>query len=202
MAMRASRNPAQDKRALRKNSRIDASRSARQTLDKVGAHRVPVPVEHVAAALGLTVERGRFGDDISGLLVMHDGRGIIGVNADHAATRQRFTIAHEIGHFVLHRNAMQVFIDHQFFTPYLAAFRDGTSSTGSDRLEREANAYAAELLMPADLLGHAVAGLELEAADEEVIATLASRFQVSKQAMTIRLVNLDKSDGPGWVGHR
>lgn len=174
--------------------------AAQQTLRDIGSVRVPIPVEQIAQQLGLQVDRGRLGEDISGLLVISDGRGTIGVNADHAPTRQRFTIAHEIGHYVMHRQEMRVFIDHQFFTPYLAAFRDVSSSTGNDRLERDANAFAAALLMPADLLAEAIGALDTEVTDDEAIETLAARFHVSKQAMTIRLVNLDDDKSRLGVG--
>jgi Zn-dependent peptidase ImmA (M78 family) len=150
----------------------------------------PVPVEHLALRLGLAVERADLGRDVSGVLVVRNGRGLIGVNADQAPTRQRFSIAHELGHFVLHRIQMPVFIDTQFTRPYLAAFRDATSSTGEDKREREANAFAAALLMPESLVRDAVARLALDVEDDAAIVQLAKRFDVSRQAMTYRLVNL------------
>lgn len=60
---------------------------------------------------------------------------IILVNATAHRYRSRFTIAHEIGHFLLHRNLMDIFC----CTPDTAT---------TDPLEREANAFASELLMP------------------------------------------------------
>lgn len=153
-------------------------------------HAAPVPVEHIALRLGLTVERAQLGDDVSGILVVRDGRGLIGVNAAQSATRQRFSIAHEVGHFQLHRKAMPVFIDTQFTRPYLAAFRDARSATGEDRREREANAFAAALLMPEALVRDAVAQLAVDVEDDAAVVQLAKRFDVSRQAMTFRLVNL------------
>jgi Zn-dependent peptidase ImmA (M78 family) len=136
------------------------------------------------------VERAALGDDVSGLLVVQDDHGVIGVSASQAPARQRFTIAHELGHFLLHREVMPVFIDKQFFKPYLAAFRDSASSKGEDRIEREANSFAAALLMPAAMVRKAIAQLEVDVADEDAIDELAKQFQVSRQAMTFRIANL------------
>ena len=167
-----------------------AEARAAAVLESLHVIEPPVPVERVALQLGLQVERAALGDGISGLLVIQDGRGIIGVNATQPAVRQRFTIAHELAHFVLHRDVMPVFIDKQFLRPYLAAFRDTASSTGEDWLEREANAFAAALLMPAEMVRLAIAELGVDVADDDALENLARRFQVSRQAMTFRVANL------------
>ena len=147
-------------------------------------------MELIALRLGLHVQRERFGDDVSGVLVVQDGRGVIGVNAGQAPVRQRFTIAHEIGHYELHRHRMAVFIDKQFLGPMFAVFRDGKSATGEDQREREANAFAAGLLMPERLVMQAVTHLRADVEDESVIEELARHFDVSRQAMTFRVANL------------
>jgi Zn-dependent peptidase ImmA (M78 family) len=167
-----------------------AEAHAAQVLESLGVFAPPIPVERVALRLGLRVERAPLGDGVSGLLVIQDGRGMIGVSATQSAARQRFTIAHEIGHFVLHKDVMPVFIDKQFLRPYLAAFRDAASATGEDVVEREANAFAAALLMPANLVHAAVAKLGVDVADDDAIEELARWFQVSRQAMTFRVANL------------
>ena len=169
---------------------LSAERKAEEVLVQLAVRGAPVPVEHLALQLGLSVERAQLGDDVSGILVVRDGRGLIGVNTAQAPTRQRFSIAHEIGHFLLHRNVMSVFIDKQFTRPYLAAFRDATSATGEDKREREANAFAAALLMPERFVRNVVTDLGADADDDGAIALLAKRFEVSQQAMTFRLVNL------------
>lgn len=159
-------------------------------LEDFGIDQAPVPVEQIALRLGLTVERAALGDGVSGLLVVQDGHGVIGVSVAQASVRQRFTIAHETGHFLLHSQSMQVFIDKQFFKPYLAAYRDSLSSTGEDWMEREANSFAAALLMPAPLVSQAIAELHVDVSDEDALDELAKRFQVSRQAMSFRVANL------------
>ena len=177
---------------------LSAEQHAKKILDDLGITSAPVQVERVARRLGLEVERAVLGDDVSGLLVVQDGRGVIGVNANQATTRQRFTIAHEIGHFMLHRGRMPVFIDKQFLKPYFAVYRDATSATGEDRMERDANSFAAALLMPKTLLLEAINQLhgdleDLE--DDEAVNELAKRFQVSRQSMSFRLAKLEATSG-------
>ncbi len=172
----------------------DAEYRASNVLQSCGIQASPVPVERIAVQLGLSLEHVHLGDDVSGLLVVQDGRGVIGVNSSQSITRQRFTIAHEIGHFLLHPTAMPVFIDKSFLKPYFTAFRNTTSSTGEDRLEREANSFAAALLMPATLIQQAVSELPADLPDEEEVEQLARRFKVSRQAMSFRLARLAASD--------
>lgn len=162
---------------------------AERLLAELGLEMTPIPVDRVAARLGVQVERTTFGDDVSGVLVIEDGRGVIGVNAAHAPVRQRFTIAHEIGHYMLHRDELPVFIDKQM-RQYLAVFRDGQSASGEHRREREANGFAAALLMPAALLREEVDRLRLDLEDEESVGVLAARFKVSQRAMDLRLINV------------
>ena len=147
----------------------------------------PIPVQAVAAELGLHIEHVALSDDVSGVLVVNDDGGVIGVNKDHALVRRRFTIAHEIGHFVLHRKDEQLFID----KGYRVLFRDENSSLGTDVREREANAFAAELLMPRALLMRLARSYQLDLGEEGgPVEELAAQFQVSAQAMTFRLASL------------
>lgn len=161
-------------------------------LTSFSAGRIPVPIEEIAEQLGLRIQRSVLGDDVAGVLLLAEDEdsGVIGVNVSQAPVRQRFTIAHEIAHFVLHRHALPIFIDRQFLTSYFAAFRNRASATGEDRREREANAFAAALLMPAAAVRDALAGIAGDATDDDALDQLAKRFDVSRQAMTFRVANL------------
>jgi Zn-dependent peptidase ImmA (M78 family) len=159
---------------------------ARQVLKQTGIDSVPVPIHLVAKRLGLLVEGAKLGDEVSGILVVEGGRGVIGYNIAHPLVRQRFTIAHELGHYVLHSSDSTLFIDEHYF----AAFRDRRSGDGTDAREREANSFAACLLMPAHLLKHAIENRRLDLGDEDGLGELARLFQVSSQAMMFRLANL------------
>ena len=114
-------------------------------------------------------------------------RGAIGYNSAHASVRQRFTVAHEIGHYMLHvKNAhSRLFLDR-----YVVYRRDDQSSTGNDREEIEANAFAAALLMPAELVRDEIRKNNLDLDDEDDLGVLAKRFNVSTTAMSFRLGNL------------
>lgn len=61
-------------------------------------------VVDLAHQMGLTVRRPTFCSEIAGSLTHCDGKWSIGVNDQHSANRQRFTIAHEIAHYLMHRD--------------------------------------------------------------------------------------------------
>jgi Zn-dependent peptidase ImmA (M78 family) len=159
---------------------------AHELLKKNAIRSFPVPVEKIAKSIGAQINYRPLDDELSGMIYVNKGVPIIGVNALHHPNRQRFTIAHEIGHFVLHHNLIvaQVHVDKQF--PVL--LRNGISSTGTNSEEIEANRFAAELLMPRFLL-KAILKKPLDIDDEGPIAELAQKFKVSKQALEYRIRN-------------
>ena len=170
---------------------------AKTILQEHGAYYLPIPVETVAYHLGLDVRPAPLGDDISGLLVIEDGQGTIGYNIKHAEVRQRFTIAHELGHYVLHQSAQPLFIDKRYRSS-ATYYRDGHTATGSSALEIEANSFAAALLMPDDLVYAEVAKHDLDLGDEESLSVLAKKFKVSTQAMAYRLARLQVLADPDY----
>ncbi len=160
-----------------------------KALRSVDAFRAPVPVDAVAIRHGLTVLAAELGPNVSGVLVVEGERGSIGYNKSHALVRQRFTIAHELGHFLLHRHDSgtdNIFIDEKK-TIFL---RDSRSAEGAQLREIQANRFAACLLMPKELLIREVAQGVFDLADEGGLADLADKFGVSTQAMSIRLADL------------
>lgn len=150
-----------------------------------GQFAAPIDVEAVARSLNIQVVEQDLEDDVSGVLVVKDETAIIGVNQAHHINRKRFTIAHELGHYMLHRNASKVFIDSM---PVF--FRDSTSGQGVERQEVEANAFAAELLMPEQMIYQELKGRKIDVYDEQSINGIAEQFGVSTQALTIRLTKL------------
>src|ERR1700757_93534 len=119
---------------------------AERTLRDTDAYQVPVPIHLVAQRLNLTLEAAALGDKVSGMLVVDGDQGAIGYNSAHARVRQRFTISHEIAHYLLHARRSgkaQLFIDKQ-----VAYMRNEQSSAGVDSEEIEANKLGAALLMP------------------------------------------------------
>lgn len=165
---------------------VAARTRAEEIVAQFGIVRAPVDVESIAKKLGLRVVMADLGADVSGLLVSQKDDVSIVVNKDDHAHRRRFTIAHEIGHFALRHQfegGRRVHVDRGTAVSY----RGPRAGLGIDRQEIEANQFAACLLMPARLV-HAVAvGRALSDRDVE---RLAVKFNVSEQAMTIRLTGL------------
>lgn len=139
--------------------------------------QAPIPVVAIAKEWGIKVYKTEdFDDRISGLIKRDERYGgksgyAIYTNARHPITRRRFTIAHEIGHFYLHRELIG----------------DGITDDGlyrsrlRGRFESEANRFAANLLMPKKLVWEFVnQGID-------TVEELAEKFEVSKSAMSIRL---------------
>ena len=149
----------------------------------------PIDVRGAARALGIEiVERPGFElrghGTVLGLLLRREGRTICVINRDQNPHRKRFSIAHEIGHYVLHP-PQEAYIDPDFSV----AARDDRSAEGTDPKEIEANTFAAEFLMPEEVVRAEVEG-PLELFDDDQVKGLAKRFEVSVQAMTFRLTNL------------
>jgi hypothetical protein len=154
----------------------------------------PVPVEEIARSLlvlwideaddlrtvpGAPTDQGR----LSGLLVPSEltiwlDRG----EAARSSGRRRFTIAHEIGHFVLHARRSQA---------AATSFCRGSDLERADLVEGEANRFAAGLLMPELLLEREAMLCGCN------IPLLAERFAVSVSAMRLRLLTLDLL--PVWM---
>jgi Zn-dependent peptidase ImmA (M78 family)/DNA-binding XRE family transcriptional regulator len=152
--------------------------AAETILELTNIHEPPVSPRDVARHLSIPVFDWSLGDEISGIFVCFDGRTAIGVNEGHPPVRQRFTVAHELGHFVYADRDAIVF-------DYLGRER-GFSFEMSESPDSEtmANQFAADLLMPSawvrdDFSKH---GLDL--------ALLRRKYVVSEQAMWFRLLNL------------
>lgn len=148
----------------------------------------PVDVVEIAKTLGVEVQETPAEDDLSGFLYRDRKRNsaIIGVNADHHPNRRNFTAAHELGHYLLH-DFHDVHVDREF----KVWLRDGASSKGTDLEEKEANLFAAELLMPVHFLKRDVEEIgTIDLMDEEVLQELGAKYGVSTQAMTFRLAYL------------
>jgi Zn-dependent peptidase ImmA (M78 family) len=163
-----------------------ARRKAQDILRDIHIRKPPVPVEDIAGLVGALIHYEPYEGQVSGLVHRQpDNSAVIGVNSSHSITRQRFTIAHEIAHLLLHRNE-RFHVDER--API--GFRNEESSLATKDPEIEANQFAAELLMPAKFLVSEIKSLPNNMETELAIQELADRFQVSEQAMTLRLTNL------------
>jgi Zn-dependent peptidase ImmA (M78 family) len=162
----------------------------------MGIFKPPVDVETIARRLGYQVVFEHFPGDLSATLIRDVGNLItIGVNSFHPRVRQRFSIAHEIGHGELHVQLATSSQKVVFVDPPGAQvlFRDDAASLGDNPQEIQANQYAAALLMPSMFIrdsARTILGRTSSLGESDVVERLAARFEVSQQAMRYRLVNL------------
>ncbi len=166
---------------------IRAKQMAKKILAESNS-KAPVDVEALAKTHGIPVEQQAYDDEVSGMLVVKDGKAIISINKKHSDNRKRFSIAHELGHYFLHKNLANVFVDKS-----IVFLRDKKASDGTQLQEIEANVFAAELLMPESDLRAKVKKnpLDLEnPKDFKKLESIAKKFKVSSQALTIRLTRL------------
>lgn len=157
---------------------------AQELLRRAKITSPPVPVEHIAKASGVRMQLAPFQGDLSGFVYRKGNQAVIWVNSLHPLVRRRFSMAHELGHYFLHEGD-SLHVDR----PAQIRLRSSLSSKGEDPEEVEANLFAAELLMPTKLLLKDLRQLH-DANDEELISTLANRYNVSPQAISIRLASL------------
>ena len=165
---------------------IQIQKTARKLLSELEIQNPPVPVHRLARSRGARiVQVSGNEDDIDGFLYREGDEVVIGVNRNQAPMRQRFTIAHELGHLLLHEPS-QIHVDRGF----RVRLRSSSSRKGIDREEMEANRFAAELLMPSDFLQTDLEHQEFDLADDCQLRSLAKRYGVSTQAFAIRLNGL------------
>ena len=146
----------------------------------------PVPVERIAKGKGARIFYQSLEDNVSGFLYRDKTQAVIGVNTHHAPARQNFTTAHELGHFLLHEQE-QLHIDREF----RVRLRDDVSSLGTDDDEREANFFAASLLMPKRFLEEDLEAEEyFDLLGDDFLSDLSRKYGVSTQALINRLKNL------------
>lgn len=140
--------------------------------------QTPVPIFEIIERLGMGPVFVPMDDDLSGWIERRsDGSYQIAVNSTHAQTRQRFTAAHELGHYIYHRDLLGEGVGDN------RAYRtEGTGRMNANirpMHERQANSFAANVLMPRHILATIT--------DRSNVDMLATMFNVSPAAMRIRL---------------
>lgn len=98
-----------------------------------------------------------------------------GIASNRTFGRRRFTLAHELGHFLMHEGE---FADNGFESP-------------SNSIEREANLFAKELLMPSHIVAQTYKDFMSLNIELDIVSELSWAFRVSKEAMAIRLSELE-----------
>lgn len=138
----------------------------------------PVDPFAIARRMGIKVLLGDLPDDISGMIRQDDtGQVLMYIDTDESPRRQRFTAAHELGHYAERASSGQ--LDEPFVDR-----RGDLATRGTSPSEIFANEFAASLLMPSALVRRLYRHNGLRAWE------LAKFFEVSPQAAEIRLQNL------------
>lgn len=172
---------------------VDFTARVEALLAQFGIRGAPVPVDRIAKGLGALLRYSPLDEELSGMIYVSGDTPIIGVNALHPPSRQRFSIAHEIAHLVLHRSLLsgRVHVDKEFEVSLVRLNRDEISTLGTSKIEIEANQFAAELLMPRAWLMAALASKRFDIDNEGPLDEIAKKFRVSRQALDYRIRNLD-----------
>lgn len=162
-------------------------KKAWEVLEKADMLKLPIAIKTLIKSLGIKLTPYDLGEDVSGVLVIDNENCKIGYNSTESHVRQRFTLAHELGHFILHKSKQQeVFVDNVTYM-----FRKNNSRTKDYKIEMEANQFAAALLMPKKLIEREIKALDdIIISDHDLILELSKKFKVSQIAMTYRLNNL------------
>lgn len=160
-----------------------------ELLDRLGLNEPPFNPFTIAEKLGLKVVKHLDMEslDVSGTITPEGDKAVIWINPLDCDTRQNFTLAHEIGHFVNdilpNGSSKNTITD----TPE-TLYRNGQSAP----IERKANDFAAKLLMPKKNILEEGRKLVSQSSmgEDEFINIMADIFNVSKPVMTIRLKKL------------
>lgn len=138
----------------------------------------PVKLGEIAKRLGVTVLLSTLPRGTSGQIGQEDGNFVIRINRHEAKHRQRFTLAHELAHYLLHRD--KIVAEGGWSENVL--LRSGQPAN----IEYEANRLASDLVIPSSQLSTAATEYA-GPITSEVIEDLARRFGVSTAAMEIKL---------------
>lgn len=148
-------------------------------LADLGINSIPINVVDVAKKADVLIRRAP-SKKFSGLLYRKGDVAFMAISSNEPLVRQRFTIAHELGHFFMHPNR-DTFIE----------FRDNEKNISRGIKEIQANQFAAALLMPRKFIEKDVKNFKDTGLANEEIKFLAKKYQVSEEAMNFRLINLN-----------
>ncbi|MCZ7891044.1 ImmA/IrrE family metallo-endopeptidase [Agrobacterium salinitolerans] len=140
----------------------------------------PIKLGQLARELGVSIKISSMRSGVSGQIAREEDGYVVRVNRNEARERQRFTIAHELAHFLLHRQIIDT-------SPNGITDNVLYRSGEPEKIEYEANRLAADIVMPISLIEEELRTRFGGSITEATIESLAARFEVSKAAMEIRL---------------
>lgn len=126
--------------------------------------------------------------EMSGALRKENEKWVIYINKSDSPQRKLFTLAHELGHFFVHSEMRDEFVDGQLISR--------TEQEKYAAVELEANEFAGNLIMPEEKIRRELP--QENVLTEKRVIDLAKEFNVSAIAMATRLRNLNY-DVPGYT---
>ena len=146
---------------------------------------IPVDLSKILNAYCINWELRDLDNNVSGFSTATSEQKLIVVNKANHYNRRRFTVAHELGHLLLHfDNVMNLNTGPIYY-------RDEKSSSGEYWREIEANYFAGCLLMPSQSIEDLI-GQDRNAVSEDKIAEISKKFRVSTQAVCVRLSQMGR----------
>ncbi|PHZ84019.1 ImmA/IrrE family metallo-endopeptidase [Paremcibacter congregatus] len=163
----------------------DPVKLAQAVLDQIPDNSFPIPVREIASALNIYEIKEENNISFEGALIAPDNKseGAIIVRGDRSEQRKRFTIGHELGHYLNPWHKSDNPAGFQCTTANLAAEKSDKNNKLM-RMEAEANEFSAELLMPYNKIKQFLNSNS--GADIDHIIRLAELFEISKEAMARR----------------
>lgn len=148
-----------------------------------------LPIEVIINSKNIIIKEEEI-DGADGRILMKENSGIITLNSSiDYLQKKRFILAHELGHFELHRHSKKGFSDNDETLNHSYQINFNTE-------EIEANEFAAEFLMPTNLFYSECKG---KVFNHKVIEHLANRFQVSKTVAILKFVKKDNGNHPVFI---
>ncbi len=166
-----------NKDAIAKRAHLGKTDGTKELVDLAISHGLqtaPLDVESLIQVLDIELKKEPLDRETSGMLQFIDSQWTITVNSLHHYTRQRFTMAHELAHYILHRDSNSEFTD-------AILLRNGNRTP----MEYEADDFAGELLMPSDMF------LSFIKEEAKSVESIAAHFEVSPLAVRFRAKKLN-----------
>lgn len=166
-------------------SKAEARLLADQLLRGHRVSKPPVKIRKLVKSQGVAIETEKLEPNVSSIL-FRGKEPRITLNRRHSRSRQRFALAHALGHFLMHGGGGAAV----FLTDLTVHLRAGDPAR-SDPRELEANAFAMDLLLPEHLLRNELRESEgIDLSDESRIEDLAARYRISPHLLVLRLSRL------------
>lgn len=158
-----------------------AKQKAKELLEKYQVEEPVINVFQIAKDEGLSLNSAKMTGQLKDVAGFFDKEtNSIFINSDDPPTRQMFTVAHELGHYKLNHQPDEYGVLYRF-----------QKFDGANDAEKQANCFAANLLVPKKMLKKAMRKYRL---DKDNAGILADLFGVSKEMMSYRIKTLECDD--------